>query len=450
MIRLLLTLLAAQTVSAQVITLDDFLVRVEQTHPALRSASYEPDLANAEITSALGRFDPSLNARLNYEDKDGQNKLGTVDALLSMPLNTLFGPSISASYGLGQGSSVNPETLTATAGEASLGISLPLFQGIFTDERRNQLNKALIRPEVANAQFRTERNLLLRSAAMACWTWAEAESEVAVVDSVIRLIETRREQLKRRAASGEQAAIDTVEVAQEYVRRIGQRLQALRLAEQAKVNASVFVWTPDGRPAELTQSPSPLPSGTSARMSQVEAIAEAVVNRPEVQRLAALQKVVRLDSALATEYLRPYVRLDAVLAAYDVAQIGKVDYKVGLYISQPLMFRTASGNAQVANIAVQRADLSFSIVERIVAADAQNAVITVERTLQRLEVARQEVALAQQMVAAERSRFEAGESSLLTLNLRERFLAEALSRVVAASAELARAEATLRWATGTI
>ncbi len=436
--------------SSQVLDLRVYLAQVEASNPSIAVAAYEPELANAEITSALGRFDPSLTLVSVYEDKSGTDKLNSIDGALELPLNMLFGPTLKATYSRGIGSSVNPQTLTSLPGEATIGVSLPLFQGIFTDSRRNQLNKALLRPEVASAQYRMDRNSLLRDAALAYWTWAEAEAAVTVADSVIRLIEERLTQIRRRTNVGEQAAIDTIEVVQELYRRRGERLSTLRVAEQTRVNASVYLWSADRLPQTITQNPSPLPGAVNTTFDRFSAIDTALRRRPEIQRIDALQRMARLDSSLAQEFLRPMVKLDAALAAYDVSSPTSLDYKIGLNISQPLLFRTAQGNAQMAGITVQRADLSRMLVERVVAADAQNAAIALERALQRLDLAEQEVALAGQMVVAERTRFNTGESSLLTLNLRERFLAEALMRRVAAQADVARAEVTLLWATGTI
>jgi outer membrane protein TolC len=157
-----------------------------------------------------------------------------------------------------------------------------------------------------------------------------------------------------------------------------------------------------------------------------------------------------LDSALADEYLRPFVEASAALTSYDVSSITKTDYKLGLRVSQPLFFRSASAGAQVAQIGVQRADLTRLLVERTVDADAAAAVVAVTRTQERLTLALEEVRLARAMVDAERRRFIAGESTLLNLNLRERFLAEALLRQVSAQGDLARARISLLWATGTI
>lgn len=443
--------LYAMSASAQgLLTLERFLASVEAAHPSLRAAQYEPELAEAEIRSALGRFDPDLKVYYEYKDKDGSDKFNVFDGSLELPLDIMFSPRLKATYQRGQGTSINPETLTASAGEASVGVNLPLFQGIFTDARRNQLRKAMIRPDVARAQYRIDRNQLLRSAAMAYWDWSEAWSMVRVADTILTLAEQRFSQVVARVKAGEQPAIDSVEIAQEVLRRRGERIRALRLAEQAEVALGVFVWTNDLTPRTIDGRPEPLPQALDTSVVSLAAQQEARQSRPEIARLDAIQRTARLDSALADEFLRPMVEASAALTSYDVSSITKTDYKVGLRISQPLLFRSAAAGAEVAQINVQRADLSRLLVERTVEADAAAAVVAVQRSSERLDVASQEVELAQTMVEAERRRFIAGESNLLNLNLRERFLAEALLRQVSAQADLARARVTLRWATGTI
>jgi outer membrane protein TolC len=54
------------------------------------------------------------------------------------------------------------------------------------------------------------------------------------------------------------------------------------------------------------------------------------------------------------------------------------------------------------------------------------------------------------MVETEERRTRAGETDLLTINLRERFLADALIRELSARADVVRAFLALQWATGTI
>jgi outer membrane protein TolC len=450
-ILLILATLPALHLDAQnVLTLRDFLQQVELTHPSLRSASFEPDLAEAEIRNSLGRFDPKLDVQYTYKDKDGVDKLNVLNGALELPLDMVFGPKLKATYSRGIGTDVNPQTATSLSGEAGLGISLPLFQGIFTDTRRNQLRKAMLRPDLATAQFRMERNALLRTAALRYWDWAEAVTAVAVADTVYRLVQERATMTARRARSGETSAIDTIEVLQEVARRRGELLRAKRMAEQAAVDVSVFLWTGMGEPRPLTGDPEPLPVRADTTSLATVSVSAAYLQRPEVRRTDMLQQTARLDSGLAREYLRPFVELEGSLLSYDVAKSLAPNYKVGLTISQPLLFRSASAQAEVAEITVRRADLQRAIVERFVAADVANSIIAVRRATERMEAASEEVSLAEQMVVAERRKFDAGESSLLTINLRERFYAEALLRQLSARADWARSLVSLSWSTGTI
>ena len=446
---LILILVCSRSGEAAELSLEEFLAIVEAAHPGIRAAQYEPDLAEAEIRNALGRFDPDLSLNYTYKDSDGKDKLNMMEGSLKLPLNTVFSPTLKAEYRRGMGSSIDPENLTSPAGEASLGVSLPLFQGIFTDKRRNDLRKALLRPEIAQAQYRIERNALLRSAATAYWYWAESLAEVEVADSMLRLSQQRFDQVVARVRAGEVAPIDSVEIAQEVLRRQGQLYDALRKAEQARVDASVFLWSGDGAPRQVTEQPSGLrDSDTSVTAEEVVAV--ALRNRPELIRMQKMRELARYDSSLSREYLRPFIQAEAALMSYNVSTISSVDYKVGLTISQPLLFRSASAGAQAADIAVQRADLSMNIVERIVAADAQNSLIAFSRARDRVTAAASEVSLARRMVEAERLTLNAGESTLLQINLRERFYAEALLRLVKARGDAIRALVSLRWATGTI
>ncbi len=452
-LRLLMALLfAASTVgqAQQILDLESYLLAVEQTYPALRAASYEPDLAEAEIRNALGRFDPDLRVEYEYKDKGGTDKLNYLDGSLQLPLNMMFGPKLKAEYRRGIGSQIDPENVTALPGEASLGVALPLLQGIFTDKRRTDLAKAYQRPEIAQAQYRIERNTLLRTAGWAYWDWSEAEAALAIADTLLQLAELRASQIAAQVRAGERAAIDSVEIIQEVYRRQGVRFDALRKAEQARVKAAVYLWSGDGVPRALTESPLPPPQQLESAPSAQQATEQARTQRPEVTRLTVMQRMARLDSALSREFLRPFIELEAGLTSYDVSTIGTTDYKVGLTISQPLLFRSASAGAQVADINVQRADLSQLLVQRVVEADALNALVAFSRAADRISAAEAEVDLARTMVEAERQKLIAGDSNLLQINLRERFYAEALLRLLAARADHARARIGLLWATGTI
>lgn len=433
-----------------ILTFEQFLQRVERFHPTVLAANYEPDIAEAEIRSALGRFDPLLSLNYDSKLKSGSDKATTVEGSIELPLDMMFGPKLKADYRRGLGFQLDPENRTSSSGEATVGIALPVFQGIFTDARRNALRKALIRPDIARAQFRIDRNTLIRSAALRYWDWCEAIEQRRVVDTLVQIARNRLAFVARRASFGENAKIDSVEAFQEVLRREGDRIRAERIEQQAFVDMNAFVWD-DQQPVQLRQFDSePLPDSTSTPLVLDSALQIALSTRPEILRASLMIETFRFDSSLASEFMRPFVEVNAGLVNYDVSNPGTLDYKVGLKIHQPLLFRQAAAQVQTTSIAVDRAELTLSLIQRMVEIDAQNAIISYQKAQERVRIARSELLAAHQMVDAEQAKFIAGDSDLLRVNIRERLLAESLQRYVSARSDVVRAKVILSWAIGVI
>ena len=63
----------AQENTQQIFTLDDFIQQVKQYHPLAKQADIQVDKALAELMSARGAFDPSLEfdaSRKTFNDKN--------------------------------------------------------------------------------------------------------------------------------------------------------------------------------------------------------------------------------------------------------------------------------------------------------------------------------------------------------------------------------------------
>lgn len=430
--------------------IDEYLKRVEESLPSLKSASFEPELAEAEIRNALGRFDPVLNAAYTYKSYGDADKINLLKGSVDQPLDMLFGPTLSATYMRGIGTNIDPQNATSLPGETALGLTLPLFQGIFTDPRRNSLRKAMVLPEMADAQFRMERNNALRAAAGKYLDWVEKYAISETTDSILQLAERRIEMISKRIIAGESKAIDSIEILQEVLKRRSDKLNALRGAEQAAVDASVFLWNRDGTPMLSAFKPQNLILFNMLYETPSDPVTIANSSRPELKRIQSIQSISRLDSSLAIEFLRPFVQADAMLISSNLASLSALNYKVGIKISQPLLFRSASAQSEIADVAVKRADLTVKMVERQIDADVRNATIALSRAKQRFDILLQEVATARIMVAAEQRKFLMGDSNLLNVNLRERFLLDAQLRQISAVVEVQRAIYTMKWALGQI
>lgn len=437
--------------SSDTITIEQFLDVVLQANPTAISADLENDVATATLRNAQGGFDPTFNLEYEYKTKDGAPTADVFSAGLELPLSTLFGPKFIAKYKRGEGTRISNVDRTVGDGEASFGLKVPLLQGIFTDKRRASLAKANFTFDLARANQRQQQNELLREASLAYWSWAEAYGQMDVAKSVLDLAIVRYKGIAERALRGEAAPIDSVEALLEVEKRRGDFLKAERKAESATIKLSVFLWNQDGTPRPLTAMPTklpPLPSISAFQIQNDKRI--ALVQRPEIGQIEFEQRSASVDLAFSSEFQRPFIELSAEAMQYKFSTIGVNDYRLGLTVSQPLFFREANSNVQLAEIKVRRTDLKRLEIERKILASIDDAVSAIERAKERVEVAEREVQYALLVQEGERRKFQLGESTILILNLRERATAEAQNKLIEARADYLRAISDYLWATGRI
>jgi len=434
-----------------VVTLAQFLERALAAHPTARAADLERDVAGAELLAAQGAFDPVLRSKTDFKRKDERSKADRTDTVIEQPLPWLFGPRVYAGYRRNVGTNVDPEEVTPEDGESRVGVALSLLQGIRTDRRRAALSKAELRPELAEAVRRFEINNLVRAAAVKYSEWSEATEILTVQEEILALATRRAAFVDGRVAEGEAAPIEAVEATQELARRRGDVLQARRVLEQAAIDASVFLWNGDGSPQDLVGIPEPVPAPAAVERTRIAAErAEAERRRPEIARARLALASAEVDAELADELWWPSVEAFAETIQPDLGSPDADEFKVGFGITHPLWFRQPNAQRTLARIAANRAWLQQLAARRAVDADVERAIVGLELTLERHATVDQEAMLARRLAEAERERFDAGESSLLVVNLRERAAAEAATRLVSAKAEYLRAVIGYRWAIGTV
>lgn len=427
-----------------------FLQAVLKAHPTIQSAALENTIAENEIQSALGGFDPLLRAGYDLKNEGTSTKINEFSAGVEVPLGTLFGPKILAGYDRAIGPNVNPERVTGNGGNALLGVSLPLWQGVLTDRRRTTLEKARLRPTLATANQRFEQNNLLRAAAIQYWTWSEAAELLRVADTILSISIQRAKFIATRAKRGEVLPLDSIEAMQEVERRRGDVFRARRVLEQATIDASVYLWTEAGTAQRLTQPPFSLPQPPILDSNIVRLDRDRALSlRPEMQRLEVNQQSTTLDLNLARESQKPTI--EAKAQWYYGIDKGTVDnIKLGANFAMPLLFRTATAQTELINISLERLRLQTVQTARLVNADIDNALSATQRAAERIQAAERELDFAIKMAEGEQKRFLQGETSLLIVNLRERAAAEAAARTINAYADYLRAWSLYYWATGNI
>ncbi len=437
--------------SQRVYTFDEYYNQVVTANPLVLEAKYEITAAEAELFGARGLFDPILSGGFNLKTQDAKDKLNDLDLSLEIPFASMFGPKVKAQMRRAVGESTNPADRTSSPFDASIGVSLPLGQGIFTDEKRNKLFQAEIKPEIGQAKFQQKRNKILVEALSLYWKWAEAYQQVQIAQNLYTIAQERAQQLRDRATAGDIAAMDSLEANLEVVFRNGKLLEKQQAYEQASVNLQVYVWDNNQQQTPLPGIPEPFQTINKLSEQEIQAAQnDAKLLRPEVKLLQLDRNLANLDLNLANEFLRPNINANVDLMMYGLSDVGPGNLKFGLTMSQPILFRQARSQEELANIGIKRIDLQSLQLDAAVTADVNYYATAVNRTFDQIQLLISEVSLASQLLNFERERLIAGETSLFLVNQRERFLATSQEKLVKEQSNYFVALIYLRWARGII
>jgi outer membrane protein TolC len=295
------------------------------------------------------------------------------------------------------------------------------------------------------------RNRILLDATEAFWKWVETAQQLQINRDLLALALRRRAIVAQQVRIGEAPAIDSVEVALSVASRRSKVADAIRKAEQAGIKLAVFMWTDGGGAMDFRYRPPALPDAPN--LSEEDAFDGqeiALDRRPEIQQVRVKLAQTRVEQRLARERLRPKLLLEAQAVSYEANPLDVSDFKLGVKIDQPLLFRGGRGDVEQTQVDVLQLDFKREITERKVLADVDAALVALRQAEARVDIAERRVELAGLLQEAEQRRFELGESTLFLVNQRESSFAQAREELVAARADALRAFAQYRWATGTI
>ncbi len=453
-----------RTDSARVLTFAEFSARVLAAHPVARQAALAREQAREELRAARGAFDPTLSATVDQKSFAGTTYYNYAEAELKVP--TPFGSDVKLAYERALGRYIandrrtgDPLNAAANPGIVKLGLSVPLGQRILTDERRNALAQARALQGAAEADRNAAINKLLLDAAKSYATWYEADRRRGVAREGVALAEFRLRAVRARVASGEAAAIDTLEALLEVQRRQVQRYEAEQAYYGAALDATGFLWDDDARPVELPPGTVPTVRGLEAERVDSTRLPEwlelAARRHPDVRRVAARVDQAEAQRLFVMQQAIPFAELSLNSVAQQrqaglLTRGSRVDenYVVGGTLRTPLLFVKERARYAIADQRLDQQRLEESRTRRVVELDVRQAVFDLSTVFAVLELQRQAVRQSRQLLAGETRRFESGESQLLTVNLRERLVLEEELKLASLEAKYAAVRAALAVALG--
>jgi outer membrane protein, heavy metal efflux system len=448
-------LFAQQGPQVQILQQSDIEESVRRSYPPLLAAFQEINQANADLLAARGKFDLKLkghgeNNALGYYEY----RVGDVGA--EQPIRW-GGIDLFGGWRIGQGKFPVYEGKyeTRSGGEYKIGARVPLIQDHSIDIRRADLQKTTIGQQTATLSVEQQRLAIMNSAVQRYWLWVAAGNRLRLAENVLSVAQSRQALLEKSAEAGLTPAIDAVDNRKAILQRQGQVVEATRALQAAALDLSLFYRDSAGQtiiPGN-DQLPKDVPRNQAGSPEEITAsLALAMEKRPDAKRIGTQLTAAEVDLKLAKNQKLPELDLVTTYTTErgespDVRR-GPTEFRAGVNFSMPVQRRTAEGKIRSAEAKIAALKQKEQYARDTIREEVQDAISALHTITQRVDLAQQELAVAKQLEAAERTKFDYGEGTLFLLNLREQATLEAAVKNVTAIADHQRAVSSYRYTMG--
>jgi outer membrane protein TolC len=442
--------------STKTLSVQQVVEMVKKYHPVAKQASLLIEKAKADITIARGGFDPLLNNEHARKTFDGINYYNYNRPELTIP--TWFGIELSTGLENLSGDRTDPQDSKGQTSYA--GISLPLAKNLLIDKRRAALQTAKIFRQASGAEQRTMLNNLLLEALKAYWYWMQYYQVYTILDNAVQVNEKRLLLIKTGYRLGDRPAIDTTEALTQLQSFQVQRENAWMQFQNAGLELSVYLWSPEGSlltiPADAIPADSNLLSSiTTGTMPLLNELLEAArKNHPELQVYKYKLDALGVEKKLKFQQLLPSVnfRYNQLAKGYSVwktsGPLFENNFRYGFYASIPLRFSEGRGEYRKAKLKIAETKLDQDM--KLASVEMKVRTYFNELVALKNQVGLQEKAYRNYLALqrGEEIRLQAGESSLFLVNARENKTLEALQKLQELRSKYFITLNALQWAAG--
>lgn len=416
--------LFGQSKNSQELTYNEFLGYVKKYHPMVKSANLEVNSAQANLMMARGGFDPKIEVdfdKKQFKDKEYYSLLNS-----SFKIPTWYGIEVKAGFDNSEGIYVNPENTLPNKGLTSIGVNIPIGQGLFINQRMADLRKAKIQIQLSQAQRKLQAIEVLYNASIAYFNWKRNHSEMQLYTTYLKNAEIRLKGVASLIKNGDKPAIDSVE-AGIIVRNRKLNLEDSQLKfAKAKLELSNFLWLENNVPLELQDSIIPeeqLEKTIKETLKINELLMEnfSIKNHPKINSLQSKLEILEVERKLKANSLLPKIDFGYHYLSepnyWNDTNFN--NYKVGVNFSFPVFLRKERGGLQLAKFKIQDTQYILDL-ERV---QLKNKISAQQTEINSLERQRKLIAdLVKDyntMLNSEERLFSLGESSIFLINTRE-------------------------------
>ena len=426
----------SQTISMNTLTYNEYLGYVKKFHPQVKSADLMISSAQANLMMARGAFDPKIEVDFDNKQFKGKEYFSLLNSSFKIP--TWYGIEVKASFDNSEGIFVNSENTLPNQGLTSLGITVPLGQGLWINQRMADLRKAKIQINLSKAERQLEAISVLYDASVAYFNWKRTYDEVQLYRNYLQNAETRFIGIRSLIKNGDKPAIDSIEAGIVVRNRKLSLTDATLKLTNAKLELSNFLWLENTIPMELqaTMVPEENLDKTIQETLRTNALLSSDLNLDNHPKINALENKVNLldiDRKLKANQLLPQANVGYFYLSepnyWNATDFN--NYKIGMNFSFPLFLRKERGSLKLAKFKVQDAQYTLNL-ERVQLSNKIKAQQTeINSLVEQQQLTRELVNDYQVMLQSEERLFSFGESSIFLLNTRENSLVSARLTAIA-------------------
>ena len=409
---------------------NEYLGFVKKYHPLVKNANLEISKAQANLMMARGGFDPKLQLDYNKKQFQGTEYYSIMNSSFKIP--TWYGIDIKAGFDESEGYYLNPQNKTPSNGLTSLGISVPLGQGLLINQRMADLQKAKIQVKLSQAEQKLEAIAVLYDASVAYFNWKKNYEEKLLYEDYSINAQKRYDGIKSLIKEGDKPAIDSIEAGIVVKNRLLSLEDSKLKLTKAKLELSNFLWLENNIPLELAEViiPEKKLGQTIQETLNISDLANprfSVLNHPKIEALQSKIDLLTVEKKMKANMLLPKIDVGySYLAQPNPTTLNSNDnYKVGVDFYFPLFLRKERGSLKFAQYKIQESEFirdleKVQLTNKIIAQKTEIQSLTKQQKLIDKLVSDYDT-----MLKSEERLFTLGESSLFLINTRENNLVSA-------------------------
>ena len=413
---------------------NEFLGYVKKYHPLVKQANLKINEAQANLMQARGAFDPKIDIDFNEKQFKGNNYYSILNSSFKIP--TWYGIELKAGFDNAEGIYVSPENTLPNSGLTSFGISIPLGQGMFINQRMADIRKAKIAQNLNSAERNLQAIEVLYEASVSYINWKRSFDEVKLYENYLENAKIRYNGVSQLITQGDKPAIDSIEAGIIVTTRKLNLEDAKLKLTKAKLELSNYLWLENNVPLELNDELQPektlgLTIKETLQINELDNF--DIENHPKIKALDAKIGILKVEKQLKANALLPKldVSYNYLSEPSAIDNYRMQDYKIGLNFSIPVFLRKERAGLKLAKLKIQDSEFSLQFERK----NLENKLKSQQQEIVSLQIQKEyNIKLVQDfstLLSAEERLFTMGESSLFVINSRENTLVSSQLNAIA-------------------